>query len=426
MSAVPSVAEDIAHAAAATDRAAAATDASMSAAHASSDAQIRRRLTASQMRLMDRHPFFGALLLMAPVVVTDEFPTAATDGARLFFNPHFVAPLTSAQLDGLVVHELLHCALLHRQRRGARDPFLWNVAADIHINGMVRQLAHLDLPDGAVEDTKLAQRSVEEIYAVLLKRRKTLRLAVRDLDGPDAAGLPGEAPAEAAARLAAQWTDAMHRARAVEAMQGHGKLPAGVARLVDDAIAPQVDWRTTLWRHLVRTPDDFQGFDRRHLWNGLYLESLEGESVDLDVCVDTSGSVDDRQLREFLAEVRGILRSYPSVRCRLYFADAAVVGPFELDGDRPLPVAAGGGGTDFRPFFLAVDPGSSPGCGAGRARHADATRLAVYLTDGWGTFPEAPPDCQVLWVVVPGGLETAKFPFGEVVRMTYASLQEAA
>lgn len=386
---------------------------------------MERRIHASQLRLAAHHPFFSALLLMAPVEVSDRFDTAATDGSRLYFNPGFMAQLSSAQLDGLVVHELLHCAMLHLQRRKHREPHLWNVAADIHVNGAIRQLKHLDLPAGCVERPKLAHLCVEEIYELLQRepRRGASRaaLGIRDLADPHDAGADALTPEEAE-RLAAYWSDAMHRARAVSnATQGsHGSVPACISRMIDDAHGPSLDWRTALWRYVVRTSDDFTDFDRRHLWQGLYVETLEGTGLHVDVCIDTSGSVNDAQLGDFLGELRGILGSYPGVRCRLYYADAACTGPFDVSVDRPLPVASGGGGTDFRPFFSASAPGAGDAIEewmTGGHRGGDAPSLAVYLTDGMGVFPPEAPDRPVLWVLTPGGVGTDAVPFGEVVRM---------
>jgi predicted metal-dependent peptidase len=378
-----------------------------------------RRIEASRLRLSATHPFFASLLLMAPVVITDDVPTAATNGKRIAFNPAFVAPLTSAQLDGLVVHELLHCALLHPVRRGTRDPFLWNIAADIHINGMIRTMKHLDLPPGGVEAPKLAHLSVDEIYAALLRSDKVREKLKQDFALHDLAP-PDDETQDEIDRLGAFWADALQRARVAASMHGGtgaamGTGAAVIDRLVDATHAPRLDWRSALWRHVVRTPDDFAGFDRRHLWQGLYVEELEGQGLDVDVCVDTSGSVDHEQLRDFLSELRGILRAYPSVRCRLYYADAACRGPYEVDADRPLPVAKGGGGTDFRPFFEATAEGAAGA--AGFALHSGAPRLAIYLTDGHGAFPGGAPDRPVVWVVTPGGLASERFPFGEVVRM---------
>ena len=43
----------------------------------------RKRIAASQIRLSESLPFFGALLMMAPIVMSDSIPTAATNGREL-------------------------------------------------------------------------------------------------------------------------------------------------------------------------------------------------------------------------------------------------------------------------------------------------------------------------------------------------------
>jgi len=43
--------------------------------------------------------------------------------------------------------------------------------------------------------------------------------------------------------------------------------------------------------------------------------------------------------------------------------------------------------------------------------------VLVYLTDGWGLFPESPPAFPLLWVVQAGGRDLEQFPFGETVRL---------
>jgi predicted metal-dependent peptidase len=392
-----------------------------------------RRIAGCQIRLADRHPFFGALLLMCPVRVTTEVPTAATNGAELLFNPSFLKDLGSSALDGLVVHELLHCVLLHVPRRGHRDAELWNIAADIHVNGIIRAVRELDLPSGGAEDARLAPLSVEEIYDALLTRATrgpkpaggrtnpsagssggaVPPLAMPDLLAASPAADPaGSSPTGTSADLASHWAGLCSRAAAAADAHVHGSVPLALQRALRLVHEPQIDWRAALWRAVVRTPDDFVGFDRRHAWQGLYLEVLEGESVEVDVCIDTSGSIRGPQLDEFLSELRGILGSYPAVRCNLYYADAACHGPFEVDRTAEIPRPKGGGGTDFRPFFAAVSAAS--------ARRSEP-RLAIYLTDGIGTFPPAPPPVEVLWVVTPGGLPSERFPFGQAVRMPPAA-----
>jgi len=64
-------------------------------------------------------------------------------------------------------------------------------------------------------------------------------------------------------------------------------------------------------------------------------------------------------------------------------------------------------GTSFIPFFEKVE----------KTRDLCLQGVCVYLTDGYGDFPRDKPNLPVLWVVVPGGLDTDKFPFGEVVKI---------
>jgi predicted metal-dependent peptidase len=137
------------------------------------------------------------------------------------------------------------------------------------------------------------------------------------------------------------------------------------------------------------------------------LESLIGESVNVFVAVDTSGSIGQVELQAFLSEVYGILAAYPHLHCLLYYADADVYEPYELESQQNLPKPQGGGGTSFVPFFKAINQEWD--------RHSQA--VSIYLTDGYGTFPSKPPELPTLWVVTPGGLALEQFPFGEAVRL---------
>ena len=107
-----------------------------------------KRLQAAVMRIRGDHPFLGTLALFAELKVSKEVDTAATDGKKLIFNPTFVDKQDAKQLCGLVTHELLHAALQHVSRIREREPTLWNIAADIVVNGMIRHDTRYDLTAG--------------------------------------------------------------------------------------------------------------------------------------------------------------------------------------------------------------------------------------------------------------------------------------
>ncbi len=368
-----------------------------------------RQVSASLLRLRLRAPFFATLALFARVELSEHIPTAATDGRDVFLNRAFFGALTPSEQDGLLLHEVLHAALLHVPRRGARDPKLWNVAADIVVNGLIAKESGFALPAGGLRNGRLEHLSVEEVYD-LLARDDTVRVAAPWADLLEEA--PGNAdgpPPHARAALEGHWRNAYHQARLVAQSGGRGAMPGGLERELGALEPAQLDWRSYLWRYLVRTPVDFADYDRRFVGQGLYLETLSGESVDVHVAIDTSGSVDDRQLAAFLGEVAGIAAAYPHLHCDLYYADTALNGPYPIiiDGSMPRPIGAGG--TDFRPFFARMTEQPDLGAGSGA--------VLVYLTDGEGVFPNEPPPWPVLWVVTPGGRDLTAFPFGETARL---------
>ena len=369
-------------------------------------ARADRAVRGSLLRLRSKSPFFATLSLFAPFRADASHPTAATDGVEVIYNPDFIDKLPTAQVDGVMLHEVLHAALLHVPRRGFRDAKRWNIAADIVVNGLLFQNG-FQLPDGVLRDTDLESYSVEEVYALLQSKPDQLELPNPDLlgDGSSKNAAESQQPgrsSNASKALERYWRDAMQQAASAARGFGQGKLPAGLERSVAEVTSERLDWKTLLWRFLTRTPTDFAAFDRRFVYRGLYIETLEAESVKVFVCVDTSGSVDAAQITDFLGEVRGITRAYPQAQAKLYYADAAVYGPHDLEGNSQ---PEGGGGTDFRPFFNAL------------SEQDLENAVAVYLTDGYGEFPDTAPDLPVLWIVTPGGLESERFAFGEVVRM---------
>jgi predicted metal-dependent peptidase len=345
--------------------------------------EIDKRLQGALLRIRGDHPFFGTLALFAEFRVSDTVPTAATDGKVLWFNPDFTAKQNPSQLCGLIAHELLHAALQHLPRRRERDPQLWNIAADIVVNGMVSGDTNYTLPEGGVENASLAHLSVEEIYEKLITGKlKVPKIGLLDLLG---GGDHTAIDEEQQSALQRHWRAAVQQASAVARRMNKGFGHKGLDSLRDitEATAPSLNWREILWQFLVSTPCDFSGFDRRFIWQKLYLEDVVGETVEVAIVLDTSGSIGSDELSAFMGEIQSILDAYPQIQGNLFFADAALYGPY--------------------PFNQHAGNGSVP--------------LCIYFTDGYGSFPSNVPDVPVLWVVIPGGLGSQDFPFGDVARI---------
>jgi predicted metal-dependent peptidase len=402
-----------------------------------------KRLSASIFRLTSAAPFFAALARYARLESSLEIPTAATDGISIFWNPDFLRSLSKLERDAVLLHEVLHCALSHITRRGVREAKLWNIACDIVVNGMIAAEGKFTLPKGHIRMPVLEHLAVEEVYALLQKQMPILELPMLDLlesapsdcqgqgnqDGDGKSEQDGDSKGDKdsasnsasnqdskgkqahmgltttqKARLEQHWREALRRAEM--SCKSQGSLPLGMQRELARLGRSQLNWQALLARFLIRTPTDFTGFDRRFLHQKIYLEALEGDSVQTFVCMDTSGSIGQKEMNVLFTEVQAALRAYPQVSCELFFADAALYGGYNIKARDKMPIPQGGGGTDFRPFFTHLE-----------RQRIQADSVAIYLTDGFGEFPVKKPRLPVLWVVVAGGLESDKFPFGTVVRM---------
>lgn len=366
-------------------------------------------------------PFFGSLVMRMGIVLDPTVKAMRTNGRVIRFNPEFVDQCDIDQLKGGLCHEIMHPALQHHLRRDSREEKKWNRATDYAINQVLND-AGIPMPKGSLFNPAYAGLSAEQIYPLLEDQPGDSPGAgdaggagaddpgqwgaVDDAegDGQDGEG-NGQAPSAAEqAQQSADWKVAL--AQAAQQAKAMGKLPASIARLVEQEMQPRVDWREVLRRFIqaaAKNDYTWRRPNRRHIARGLYLPSLHSETMgSIVVGVDTSGSIDAETLSQFAAEVRAILEDLQPEAVTVIYCDAAVnhVDRFE-PGDLLHMEPHGGGGTAFEPVFRHVEGMDTPPV------------ALVYLTDMFGSFPQKEPPYPTLWASI-GGQDA---PFGEVVRV---------
>lgn len=226
---------------------------------------------------------------------------------------------------------------------------------------------------------------------------------VRDHPDLDGHAAPGNADAAALERdLDIAVSQAARQAA------GMGRLPGSVARLFTARAQPHLDWPEVLRRFVTRQAvSDYSWSppNRRFVHMGLHLPSPRNESLpDIVLAVDCSGSVDQPLLDRFCAELSAILGAFDA-RITAMLCDCAVRSATTLTRlDLPLRLdVTGGGGTDYRPVFAAVErEGLAPAC-------------LIYLTDLQCDRFGAEPPYPVLWAC--SGEDLPAPPFGELVRI---------
>ena len=205
-------------------------------------------------------------------------------------------------------------------------------------------------------------------------------------------------------QLAVQWRQRLAGA-AQQAMQA-GKLGANMARLVEHLLQPQLPWRMLLARYMTAAARDDYSYQRTSRREGnAMLPSLKSTQINVAVILDTSGSVNDTEMHEFVSEIDAI-KGQMRARLTLHACDAELCknGPWYFEPWEEFSMPAnlyGRGGTRYAPVFEWLE-------------QADwKPDLVVYFTDAEGEFPNAEPGFPVLWLVKGHG----KVPWGQRVQL---------
>ena len=181
-------------------------------------------------------------------------------------------------------------------------------------------------------------------------------------------------------------------AGAAQQAQQAGKLGGAMARMVDAWLEPKLPWRTLLAHHFFeRARNDYNYMRPSRREGEMILPSLKSAQCDLVVAIDTSGSIGEDELAEFLSEINAIKGALP-VRITLLACDAKLAEDcpwvFEPWEEFRLPrTFAGGGGTDFAPVFEWVE------------RENLRPDALVYFTDADAEFPEHAPPYPAIWLI---------------------------
>ena len=382
---------------------------------------------ASELLAIDRHhlllkmPFIGSLLMRLELVPISDcrLDTASTDGDNIYVDIGFYAKLNPEERQFVLAHEALHCALLHFARRQTRDHMLFNCAADLEIH-FVLTSEGFKAPFVLPHDPKWKGLSAEEIYARLPQWKsdnghesKNIR-NVRDGGGfdrhIDKDAMLNERNDQSGKGIDPDFSPCIRpgtaercRERLTSAVQQYqrtkGTSPWGLERLVEKILEPKINWRELLAQFVTSCYGGSRQWlppNRRHVWQGLYMQSSRDSRINAVVAVDTSGST-ICDLPYFFGELGGLMNSFGSYQLTVIQCDADVQKVENFDDMTPFPpdykwMAKGGGGTDFRPVFKYVE------------EHSELTPdLMIYLTDGYGDYPAHAPGYPMLWMVSPGG-----------------------
>ena len=355
---------------------------------------MARKLTAQEKvkkaraNLVMSQPFFGALALRLTMVEDDKVKDTSCNGVEIRYNPKWIDELTVDEVNGEIAHAVMGPALLHHTRRQGRSHEKWNQASDYAIDQILNE-AGFTVKQAKI-DPAYKGKTVEEIFKLLPDQPNGGGEDGEGNSHGEVADSPGNSQSERNA-YEQEWKIAV--AQAAHVAKQAGKLPASMDRLLNDLFQAVLPWKAIMKRFMTeKANDDFswKRGNRRFIAQGLYLPSRVSDDAagTMVVAIDTSGSIGEKELQEFGNEVNGIHKEVKPKKLIVIYCDASVnkVVEFGPEDDVKLEMV-GGGGTDFRPPFDYIQ------------EHGIEPKCFVYLTDGYGAFPEQEAWFPVMWAI---------------------------
>jgi predicted metal-dependent peptidase len=373
--------------------------------------------------LMLQEPFYGLFLIMLNKQWRSDISTAGVSkngiNYQLAINSDFWNGLSEDHKIGLLKHELMHLTFHHITMRDSyANHKLFNIAADITIN------QHIDnryLPQGAVlpdsfPEIQLNYWEGTDYYYNMLET------AQQNGSSPSLDNLlsqMGEGNMhmdhstwdefdqldEATKKLLEKQADYLIKEVAEQVKKNKGNIPGEVKHILDRIYAveePKFDWRGYLRRFAggsvkVYTKKLRRKFNKRYEDSpGLKIKPKKH----ILVAIDTSGSVNNNELKEFMNEIHHIHKTGSDVT--IVQCDVAIKSIEKFNPKSDIAIH-GRGGTEFDPVIDYYN-----------ANKRMYTSL-IYFTDGECSTSSVPIG-KCLWVLSSVSNENNNLP-GQVIKL---------
>ena len=363
------------------------------------------------------------------IVYSDLLPTMGVDKyARLMINPKFVME-NEAYIKGVIIHETLHVFFGHtsdtRSKLAYTEDTEHNKIANIAEDCAINQFISENLPESAITPGTLSKmlngvyveygQSAEFYYDLIVnnmpeeKENKGNGKGEGDKEG-DGEGKPlgndmcstdqanTKAVQDALDKMGIEHMSqeeindkALQTAQEICKSQGHQY--GGLAEFAKEMLDPKVDWRPLLQATIrnaekkVWTIHSHQTFKRVSRRSGkILIPKRNGQKISVALSFDTSGSISQDMVNQFLSEIRNCMKYSEIKECALWHTSNYWYGtPEELENKVEKVFECGG--TDER-------------CMGNAEQHCKAD-LYIHFSDGYHGdnfgFEHPEKNIEIIW-----------------------------
>lgn len=364
---------------------------------------LQSKISQAKAKLLVEYPLFGMMASKLELVQNSDIQSFKSNGIKLEYNSDFLEKLELAQMEFVFANGAMHASLSHERRKNGRSGWLWQLATDYAVNDMLVQNG-LDCPIEAHYSKRFSGLYAEEIYEELKADilQNELEYEADTLDDVEQDNSKNESindNEELNEQLFEEFAKAI-----LDAELKNGEVPASIDRFFNiKKSESKINWRDELKATLDRFhKDDYTLLppSKKFLHAGIYLPSCISQRFKFVIAIDSSGSVNEKLLGEFLSELNSLTNTLQNYQIELLVCDDRIQEHKTFYSGDILEVAfQGGGATDFRPVFEFV-------------KHwLGDVKLLLYFSDLEGIFPKDEPTYAVKWIAP----KEREVPFGDLI-----------
>jgi predicted metal-dependent peptidase len=365
---------------------------------------VQDKVARTTKTLIFTEPFYGLFLIGINKTYSEQIPTAGVSkhniGIQLTINPEFYNDLSEDHRYGLIKHELLHIAFGHLLLRDLYSNHkLFNIAADLEIN---QYILESKLPTGGLllssfPELDLPTKAGTKKYYELLEQAQedgscpSLDALMNKMDGESeychSTWNEFDNLSEPDKKLLQKQVEHQLKESAEQTVKKCGSIPGEMSDIISRLLhiePAKFDWKGYLRRFvgnssIVYTKKLRRKYNKRYAANpGLKIKFKNH----ILVGVDTSGSVNNEELKEFFSELTHMHKTGHKISVAQCDTSLRSIEEFQPKKDWEIH---GRGGTSFQPVIDHYNE-----------KKGVYTAL-IYLTDGEAYAPENCPK-NALWV----------------------------
>lgn len=348
------------------------------------------------------------------IVYSDMLPTMGVDKyARLMINPNFVME-NESYIKGVIIHEVLHVFFGHTSdtrtklayTEDAEHNKIANIAEDCAINQFISE----QLPEGAVLPETLRKmlniekqveynKSAEYYYDLIMenlpeeKDGDGMQNSMCSTDMANTGAMQDALDKMGVEHISQEEINDKTLQTAQEICKSQGRQYGMLADFAKEMLDPKVDWRPLLQATVrnaekkVWTIHAKQTFKRVSRRSGqILIPKRNGQKISVALSFDTSGSISQDMVNQFLSEVQSCMKYSEIKECALWHTNNYWYGtPEQLERDIEKVFECGG---------------TNESCMGNAEKHCKAD-LYIHFSDGYHGdnfgFEHPNKNIEIIW-----------------------------